>query len=196
MAKAFSYGPRGITGYLEKAERELLRKLFADINTMLEPDIPEHEDPLAALVGIDLDVKPPRDPAVLRLLPNAYKDDDDSSLEFRQLTERSLRENKIAALKAAALTLETSKVTLDPEAARNLAMALNDVRLVLAERLEITDAEDAERVHQIQDWSEAQDVENYLSLVYNFATWLQESLMLSLEDYLDQKLSQQKKEDG
>ena len=59
MAKAFSAGRRGITGYLEPAERDLLRKLFADIITMLEPDTPAHEDPLAALIGLDMDVQRP-----------------------------------------------------------------------------------------------------------------------------------------
>src|SRR3954452_21751726 len=95
VAKAFSAGRRGITGFLEPAERDLLRKLFADIITMLEPDTPAHEDPLAALIGLDMDVQVPTDPALLRLLPDAVRNDDDSPLEFRQLTERSLREGKI-----------------------------------------------------------------------------------------------------
>ncbi|PYI39673.1 DUF2017 domain-containing protein [Arthrobacter psychrolactophilus] len=180
MAKAFSAGRRGITGFLEPAERDLLRKLFADIITMLEPERPAHEDPLAALIGLDMEVQVPSDPALLRLLPHAVKNDDDSALEFRQLTERSLRETKIGALRAASLSLESEKLVLDPESAKLWAMALNDVRLVLAERLEIRDEEDAERVHEVQDWDEADDVESYLSLVYNFVTWLQESLLQAM----------------
>lgn len=180
MAKAFSAGRRGITGFLEPAERDLLRKLFADIITMLEPETPAHEDPLAALIGLDMDVAVPADPALLRLLPNAVKDDDDAALEFRQLTERSLRETKIGALRAAALGLESEKLVLDDEASKLWAMALNDVRLVLAERLEIRDEEDAEKVHEVQDWGEADDVESYLSLVYNFVSWLQESLVQAM----------------
>ncbi|MEO6529315.1 MAG: DUF2017 domain-containing protein [Specibacter sp.] len=180
MAKAFSAGRRGITGYLEPAERDLLRKLFADIITMLEPDTPAHEDPLAALIGLDMDVSVPADPALLRLLPNAVRDDDDAALEFRQLTERSLRETKIGALRAASMALDSEKLVLDPEAAKLWAMALNDIRLVLAERLEIRDEEDAERVHQVQDWGDAEDVDSYLSLVYNFVSWLQESLVQAM----------------
>jgi hypothetical protein len=32
----------------------------------------------------------------------------------------------------------------------------------------------------MQDWSQAEDVESYLALVYNFATWLQESLVQAM----------------
>lgn len=180
VAKAFSAGRRGITGFLEPAERDLLRKLFADIITMLEPATAAHTDPLAALIGLDMDVKVPTDPALMRLLPDAVKDDADAALEFRQLTERSLREGKIGALRAASLGLESEKLVLDDEAATLWAKALNDVRLVLAERLNIRDEEDAEKVHQVQDWGEADDVESYLSLVYNFVSWLQESLVQAM----------------
>ncbi|ALE92561.1 hypothetical protein AOC05_10015 [Arthrobacter alpinus] len=180
MAKAFTSGRRGITGYLEPAERDLLRKLFADIIVMLEPSSPAHQDPLAALIGLDMDVAVPTDPALLRLLPDAVKDDGDAALEFRQLTERSLRETKIGALRAASLGLESEKLVLDAGAAKLWSMALNDVRLVLGERLEIRDENDAERVHQVQDWGDADDVESYLSLVYNFVSWLQESLVQAM----------------
>lgn len=184
MAKAFSAGRKGITGHLEPAERDLLRKLFADISAMLEPEVPENEDPLAALIGLDMDVQVPRDPALLRLLPDAVKDDDGAALEFRQLTERSLRESKMAAHRAASLELEKDKLVLDAEAAKNFSMALNDVRLVLAERLDIRDEEDAERIHEVQDWDQANDVESYLSLVYNFVTWLQEGIVQAMLDSL------------
>lgn len=187
MAKAFSAGRRGITGHLESAERDLLRKLFSDIITMLEPSRPAHEDPLAALIGLDMDVTVPNDPALLRLLPDAVKNDDDSALEFRQLTERSLRESKIGALRAASLALESDKLVLDQEGAKLWSMALNDVRLVLAERLEIRTEEDAEKVHEVQDWAEAEDVDSYLSLVYNFVTWLQESLVQAMLATLSKK---------
>ena len=180
MAKAFTAGRRGITGFLEPAERDLLRKLFADIVTMLEPARAAHEDALAALIGLDMEATVPTDPALLRLLPDVVQGDADAALEFRQLTERSLRETKIGALRAASLDLDKEKLVLDRDAARLWSMALNDVRLVLAQRLEIRDEEDAERVHQVQDWGDADDVESYLSLVYNFVSWLQESLVQAM----------------
>lgn len=66
-------------------------------------------------------------------------------------------------------------------------MALNDVRLVLAERLDIRDEADADHVHAMQDWSQAEDVESYLALVYNFTTWLQESLVQAMMTSMDRK---------
>ena len=180
MAKAFKYGLKGITGYLEPSERDLLRSLFDDVISMLEPEERASQDPLAALVGLDAEAREPSDRALKRLLPNVMKDDVEASLEFRRYTERSLRENKIGALKAAALGLDKDELVLTPADARHWSTALNDVRLVLAERLDIRDDADAEHVHRMQDWSQAEDVESYLALVYNFTTWLQESLVQAM----------------
>ncbi|MCZ2404121.1 DUF2017 domain-containing protein [Paenarthrobacter sp. Z7-10] len=184
MARAFKYSRKGITGALEETERSLLRNLFADVIGMLEPDTPAQTDPLAALIGLDLSVQVPQDPALLRLLPDAVRGDDDAALEFRQLTERSLRESKIGALRAASLALESDKLVLTEESAKLFSTALNDVRLVLSERLEIRSESDAERIHQMQDWAQADDVDSYLALVYNFTSWLQESLVQAMLDSL------------
>jgi hypothetical protein len=180
VAKAFKYGLKGITGYLEPAERDLLRSLFDDVISMLEPEERANQDPLAALVGLDSEAREPSDRALKRLLPNVMKDDDAASLEFRRYTERSLRESKIGALRAAALGLDKEELVLTPADARHWSTALNDIRLVLAERLDIRDDADAEHVHRMQDWSQAEDVESYLALVYNFTTWLQESLVQAM----------------
>ena len=185
MAKAFKYGLKGIRGHLEPAERDLLRSLFDDVISMLEPEERANEDPLAALVGLDTEAREPSDRAMRRLLPNVMKNDDAASLEFRRYTERSLRENKIGALKAAALSLDRDDLVLTPADARHWATALNDVRLVLAERLDIRDDADADNVHLMQDWAQAEDVESYLALVYNFTTWLQESLVQAMVHSLD-----------
>ena len=185
MAKAFKYGIKGITGYLEPAERELLRSLFDDVVSMLEPEERANQDPLAALVGLDAEAREPSDRALRRLLPNVSKNDDAASLEFRRYTERSLRESKIGALKAASLGLDKDELVLTPADARHWSTALNDVRLVLAERLDNRDDEDAGHVHLMQDWSQAEDVESYLALVYNFTTWLQESLVQAMLQSLD-----------
>jgi hypothetical protein len=147
---------------------------------MLEPEERANQDPLAAMVGLDTEAREPADRALLRLLPNVSKNDGEASLEFRRLTERSLRESKIGALKAASLGLDKDDLVLTPADARLWSTALNDVRLVLSERLDIRDDADADHVHRMQDWSQAEDVESYLALVYNFTTWLQESLVQAL----------------
>ena len=180
MAKAFKATRRGIIGTLDAGERQLMRKLFEDIIELLEPAEPADADPLAAMVGVDSTAVTPSDSAVRRLLPDAVRNDDDEALEFRRLTERSLREDKIGTLRGSALLLESSPLILTAEQARMMARALNDVRLVLADRLKIETDEDAARLHDIDDVADADDVETYLALVYNFASWLQESLVQAL----------------
>lgn len=183
MAKPFKSTRRGITGALEPGEARLIRTLFDDVVTMLEPETGPSEDPLAAMVGMagsDADVAAPDDSAVRRLLPDAVRGDDDEALSFRRLTERSLREQKIGALRSSALALESTQLTLNDEQARHLAQALNDVRLVLADRLSLETEEDAERLHEISDSKDVEDVDSYLALVYNFVTWLQESLVQAM----------------
>lgn len=83
--------------------------------------------------------------------------------------------------------LDRNELVLTPEEAKLWSMALNDVRLVLAERLDIRDEADADHVHAMQDWSQAEDVESYLALVYNFTTWLQESLVQAMMTSMDRK---------
>ncbi|UWX96189.1 DUF2017 domain-containing protein [Arthrobacter zhaoxinii] len=185
MATGFKLTRKGITANLEPGERDLLRKLFSDVQELLEPDTAADADPLAAMVGIDPSAAVPEDSALLRLLPSGTTGNDDDALEFRRFTERSLRESKQGALRSAALQLEAAPLRLDTEQAQLFARALNDVRLVLGDRLGIEDDETAERLHDITDPSKAQDVDGYLALVYNFVTWLQETLMQALLESLN-----------
>lgn len=80
---------------------------------------------------------------------------------------------------------ESPKLLLDHEHSMAFASALNDVRLVLATRLGIESEEDAQRVASYTDWSQAQDVESYMSLVYQFVSWLQDSLVEAMLSDLD-----------
>lgn len=176
LARPFRAGRRGITGHLEQPERELLIKLFGDVVTTLEPQQEPDQDPLAAMLGITEDARAPEDPALARLLPQAAAEEE-AAAEFRRFTERGIREEKIGRLRMAAMDCEAPKLQLDDEHARAFAAALNDVRLVLAARLGIRDEQDAERVARYTDWNQATDVESYMSLVYQFVSWLQDSLM-------------------
>ncbi|WP_417218774.1 DUF2017 domain-containing protein [Arthrobacter sp.] len=190
MARAFKSTPRGFTARLDATERDLLRGLFEDVAQVLTPaqdaGAPSGEvDPLWALVGMDprthaTDFAAPTDAAERRLLPDAVHDDAAASLEYRRLTETSLRESKTGNLKAAALAMETGNLVFDTAAANQFAQALNDVRLVLAERLDLRDEADAARIAELADARNVEDVDEYLALVYNFVTWLQETLMQAL----------------
>lgn len=122
------------------------------------------------------------DPAVKRLLPDARSGDaaEDGSAQFRQLAQDGIRQEKIADLQRAYALLQTPSLMLNQNEAEAFSRALNQVRLVLSSRLEIHHEDDAERVHQIDSVDQATDVERYMALLYNFVSWLQETLMQAL----------------
>lgn len=122
------------------------------------------------------------DPAVKRLLPDARSGDDadNGSAQFRQLAQDDIRQEKIADLQRAYALIQTPSLMLSQTEAEAFSRALNQVRLVLSSRLEIHHEDDAERVHQIDSVDQATDVERYMALLYNFVSWLQESLMQAL----------------
>lgn len=120
----------------------------------------------------------PQDPAVARLLPDAMPHaDEHERARQRALTEDALTAAKLDDARRALEALRSTRVTVPHEQAVSFGRALNDVRLVLATRLGIETDEDARRVHAVDDWRHAQDVEATMALLYNFTTWLQETLM-------------------
>jgi hypothetical protein len=109
-------------------------------------------DPLEAMLDFDAPREAPQDPALLRLLPNAHRDDDEAAAEFRRYTERSLRDGKIADAMTViddigeipddlAEDAADFEFEIDADAARAWLRCLTDMRLTLAERIGVT-AED------------------------------------------------------
>lgn len=108
------------------------------------------------------------DPALRRLSPDAYPDDEAASREFRRLTEGDLltRRRQDAATVSASLpeiaTLSTEAaddvvLTLGPEEVRAWMRTLTAMRLVIATRLGIGDGRSEEDSHDdpaygIYDW--------------------------------------------
>jgi hypothetical protein len=124
-----------------------------------------------------------RDPALDRLLPPAHHDDEQMAAEFRRLTEHGLRARKSANLSTAisALSLaEEQRVELDEPQAVALVVALTDVRLVLGERLGLRTDEDLELIEEQASSLDDDDPAVYALAVYDFLTWLQETLAHSL----------------
>ncbi len=115
--------------------------------------------------------------------------------EFRRLTEDDLRAGKIARLTSLwdALTTPTEGWRADafvsaPQDAKDVAAAITDLRLVLAERLGIRTDEQAERLYdalvdspqaELEGVDEVLDpaARRYLVAVYGALSWLQESLV-------------------
>ena len=78
------------------------------------------------------------DPVVRRLFPTAYHDDAERDREYQQLVRDELLERRLAALATVEDTLEASE--LDEEQLNAWLRGLNDLRLVLGTRLDVSEA--------------------------------------------------------
>lgn len=127
-------------------------------------DLPEHEarllgDLVAQLVTV-LEGGDPGDPAVARLLPSAYPDDEEAAAEFRRFTADDLTARKLANARrvlddVAAPTAER----LDAAGQQSWLRTLTDLRLVLGSRLGVTadgpapsDDPHVVVMHDVFDW--------------------------------------------
>jgi hypothetical protein len=142
---------------------ELVRELAGQLIELLAERSGEAAEPVDALLaqlGIGGAISPSEDPALARLLPDAYRDDNGAASEHRQLTESSLIERKIANARAVAASLESSPARLDASLAQSWLRTLTDLRLTIAARLEIVTDEDLGRsetasdrtLHDIYEW--------------------------------------------
>ena len=128
-------------------------------------------------------VPQPRDPALERIFPTANREDDQVAAEFRRLTEDGLRARKAANLTTAITALaalEDQKISLEQPQALALLIALTDVRLVLGERLGLKQDDDFDLLEEQVSGLEDDDPAVYALAVYDFLTWLQETLAHAL----------------
>jgi hypothetical protein len=124
-----------------------------------------------------------RDPALERLLPSAHREDEQIAEEFRRLTEQGLRSRKAANLSAAIAALasvDEQRVELAHDDAVAMVVALTDVRLVLGERLGLREDDDLEVLEEQVSGLADDDPAVYALAVYDFLTWLQETLAHAL----------------
>jgi hypothetical protein len=152
---SFKRRQKHVYAEFEPAAAELLTSLAGQIVELLsdgQPRMDRGADPLEALLDDSGPVDTPDDPALLRLLPPGYRDDDELAAEFRRFTERDLRSSKVADAMVVIETLnaalvedasaETVEVELDGEQARAWMRSITDMRLTLAERLGVTAEDD------------------------------------------------------
>lgn len=112
---------------LERVEARLLVRIFEDIIELVSEDGPGGADPVR-----------------LRLFPAGYRDDDKAAAEFRSLTELSLRTERCERARQCAAELAEDPAVLDltAEAGQRWIQVLNDARLALGTRLDITEEDD------------------------------------------------------
>ena len=146
MSSIFRSTRHGPAIRLVAGEVALLRGLFEQLLLLLtaDDDPPADPDPLVRLTGLDdaaTQLQKPVDPALARLLPDAYADDVEKSAEFRRFTEPELRAQKQATVHAVleSLPSDGGRLVLTPEQADAWLYALNDLRLTLGTRLEVTE---------------------------------------------------------
>jgi hypothetical protein len=192
MAEKFRTHEQGASIVLDEDEKAVLIHLFSEIAQFLAgeeaqdeaDDEPQPErDPLEAMVGIGTDDEQPEDPALMRLLPDAYPDDVEASRDFRRLTQDGLRTRKLANAVTVLESLHTDskRVVLDQVQAHAWLTSFTDVRLVLGDRLGVTDDPAS------QEWDEdaAEDDPRMAMLaIFDWLGYLQESLVRVLSKRL------------
>ncbi|MFI8421281.1 DUF2017 domain-containing protein [Streptomyces sp. NPDC085479] len=191
MAGHFEAVPGGGAAVaLDEVEVSILRSLAVQLLELIGPgDEPGADaDPLAALFA-EGPSEPPSDPALRRLFPDAYGDDTEelraAAADFRRFTENDLRARKREDALAVVRALdglasegpeESAVLKLTPDESRAWLGTLNDLRLTIATRLDITEDEESERLYRLPD----SDPRKPMVMAYLWLGALQESLVETL----------------
>ncbi|MEI7034985.1 DUF2017 domain-containing protein [Streptomyces pratensis] len=201
MAGQFEATPGGGAAVaLDEVEISILRSLAVQLLELIGPgETPaDGDDPLAALFA-EGPSEPPSDPALARLFPDAYggpggppeagrpqEELRELSAEFRRFTEQDLRSRKREDALAVVRTLDAltpvgdggAVLTLSGEACRSWLGALNDLRLTIGTRLEVSDEDEAEEgsLYRLPD----SDPRKPMVMAYLWLGALQESLVETL----------------
>jgi hypothetical protein len=196
MAGQFEALPGGGAAVaLDEVEISILRSLAVQLLELIGPgDEPaEGADPLAALFA-EGPSEPPTDPALARLFPDAYgepeadRGEDDElrefSAEFRRFTENDLRARKrddalavVRNLDALAAAGEGGAILkLTAEDSLHWLGALNDLRLTIGTRLEVTDDDETGDLYRLPD----SDPRKPMVMAYLWLGALQETLVETL----------------
>ncbi|MFJ5719758.1 DUF2017 domain-containing protein [Streptomyces sp. NPDC093149] len=192
MAGHFEATPGGGAAVaLDDVEIAILRSLAVQLLELIGPgDEPaDGEDPLAALFA-EGPSEPPTDSALARLFPEAYGDEDSelraASAEFRRFTENDLRARKRDDALTVVRTLDALSVAEDGGAVLKLSGdecrhwlgALNDLRLTIGTRLEVSDDDEGEAgsLYRLPD----SDPRKPMVMAYLWLGALQETLVETL----------------
>ncbi|MFI1971695.1 hypothetical protein BLA24_19665 [Streptomyces cinnamoneus] len=179
---------------LDEVEVSILRSLAVQLLELIGPgeaEGPEAADPLARLFA-EGPSEPPADPALARLFPDAYgtpgaeqdQQERAHASEFRRYTENDLRARKredalgvVRSLDSLTVAGDSAAVLrLSPDGCRQWLGALNDLRLTIGARLEITDEDDGEALFRLPD----EDPRKPMVMAYLWLGGLQETLVEAL----------------
>jgi len=139
---------------LEEQERDLLRSLPTDLASLVEAE--------------------PDDPWLQRLFPTAYPNDVDREQEWRLLMSVDLHDRRREQLQMLAKTAGASSLT--EEELSVWAQALNDLRLYLGTRLNVSEETDFADLEE--------EDERQLFVLYTWLGMLQEETVQALAEAL------------
>ena len=179
----------GAVATLTGFEADLLRSLASQLVELLrdEPGVPTTEvDPLEALLDFSGPVAVPEDPVLARLLPSAYREDEEAAAEFRRFTETELRPSKAGSAATVVAVLEDAGLPTDGGDALDLVIdvelgppevtaflkALTDMRLAVATRLDLQEG-DEDFWESLPD----DDPRSHMHDIYEWLGYLQETLV-------------------
>ena len=181
-----------ITTQLNSYEVELLTSLVKQLVELVSdgepagfPAEPPPADSFEALVA-ELEVnrdqpEVPEDPVLKRLFPDAYPEDPTASSDFRRFTERDLKSKKVADAQVvldrlAATELGAHDLRIPRDEIEAWLRTLTSVRLAVATRLGISDAETAEELNALPE----DDPRSFLISVYDWLGFAQETMVNAL----------------
>ena len=165
---------------VDQVERGLLMSVARQVMDLVQPaEASADQDPLAAQLGwVDGDVGISDDPAVARLLPDAYDDPDDAR-EFRRFTENDLRQSKMQHAMTVVEEIERSGEKVAVTSTDSWLGLLNDARIAIGTRIQISE-DNHEELAGLPDG----DPRSGLFHVYDWLTFLQESLVRCMDPAL------------
>ena len=165
---------------VDDVERGLLMSVARQVMDLVQPaEASPDQDPLAAQLGwVDGDVGISDDPAVARLLPDAYDDPDDAR-DFRRFTENDLRQSKMQHAMTVVDEIERSGEKVSVASTDSWLGLLNDARIAIGTRIQISEDNHEELAGLPDD-----DPRSGLFHVYDWLTFLQESLVRCMDPVL------------
>jgi hypothetical protein len=190
MAGQFAAIPGGGAAVaLDEVEVSILRSLAVQLLELIGPGEPQAPgDDLLASLFTDGPTEPPSDAALARLFPDAYGDDKEElreySSEFRRFTENDLRSRKRDDGLALVRTLDAVSsgdegdvvLKLSADDCRHWLGALNDLRLTIGTRLEVSDEDEDNELYRLPD----ADPRKPMVMAYLWLGALQETLVETL----------------
>ncbi|MBS5827068.1 MAG: DUF2017 family protein [Actinomyces sp.] len=192
LLSEFRSTPGGYETTIDEDVAVLMQTLLGE--TILILDAPTQEPLLSALLSED-ERDEPDDPTLKILLPSMSSDPEEASA-LRALTEDALRTLKTERLQiigrklAELATSESRTFTIEREDVWQWLSGLNDLRLVLAGRLEVNSPDDTQYWYERAAALLAHDsakprkisAEELVGLVFVLVSWWQDSLLQAVQE--------------